>query len=209
MRCSIALVLAILLSAPAAARAQATPAKKRHAPAWIAIGAASGFGVGLWAGLTSFDQSIDSDRKIWTTALVSAAGGGVLAYLLTRRRTDRTGAAPGSGATGAWGAMGATGAGSATGAWGAIGATGAWGASGPTGANGVSYLQHPAHPWHLSHPSHSSHLPPVVLFRPQPDDRRDARRSGSRQISGDQGDCSQQDRGADERRRVVWFEAEQ
>ena len=194
MRCSIALVLAILLSAPAAARAQATPAKKRHAPAWIAIGAASGFGVGLWAGLTSFDQSIDSDRKIWTTALVSAAGGGVLAYLLTRRRTDRTGAAPGSGATGAWGA---------------IGATGAWGASGPTGANGVSYLQHPAHPWHLSHPSHSSHLPPVVLFRPQPDDRRDARRSGSRQISGDQGDCSQQDRGADERHRVVWLEAEQ
>ncbi len=93
MRCSIALVLAILLSAPAAARAQATPAKKRHAPAWIAIGAASGFGVGLWAGLTSFDQSIDSERKIWTTALVSAAGGGVLAYLLTRRRTDRTGAA--------------------------------------------------------------------------------------------------------------------
>ena len=62
MRHSLAVALAILLCAPAAAHAQRTPAKKRHAPAWIALGAASGFGVGLWAGFTAFDQAIDSDR---------------------------------------------------------------------------------------------------------------------------------------------------
>ena len=68
MRPSIALALAVLLVAPGLARAQSSPARSRHAPAWIAVGAGSGFGVGLWAGLTGFDDSINSDRKVWTTA---------------------------------------------------------------------------------------------------------------------------------------------
>jgi hypothetical protein len=97
---SIAFVLAILLSATAVARAQSSPAPSRHAPAWIAVGAGSGFGVGLWAGLTTFDDSINSDRKVWTTAILSAAGGGLLAYLLTREKRSSVR----QGATGALGA---------------------------------------------------------------------------------------------------------
>ncbi len=93
MRRSTALLLAVLLIAPAVASAQSAAPKSRHAPRWIAIGAGSGFGVGLWAGLTAFDDSINSDRKVWTTAVLSAAAGGLLAYLATRERgTSQTGA---------------------------------------------------------------------------------------------------------------------
>jgi hypothetical protein len=49
----------------------------------------TGFGLGVWGGLRAFDQSINSDRKVWTTAIVSAAAGGVLAYLLTRNKKHR------------------------------------------------------------------------------------------------------------------------
>ena len=53
---------------------------------WTAVGAGSGFGIGLFAGLTAFDDAINSDRKVWTSAIVGAAAGGTLAYLLTRTR---------------------------------------------------------------------------------------------------------------------------
>lgn len=51
---------------------------------WIVIGAAAGFGAGMLIGLNAFDDAIDSDRKVWTTALVSAAAGGVAGGLLSR-----------------------------------------------------------------------------------------------------------------------------
>ena len=50
------------------------------------VGAGAGFGIGLWAGLTAYDDAINSDRKVWTSAIVGAAAGGTLAYLLTRAR---------------------------------------------------------------------------------------------------------------------------
>jgi hypothetical protein len=99
MRRSIAFALAVLLVAPGVARAQSTPSLSRHTPAWIAVGIGIGFGVGLWTGLTAFDDSTNSDRKVWTTAVVSASAGGLLAYLITRRRKDRQHGA--SGPTGA------------------------------------------------------------------------------------------------------------
>jgi hypothetical protein len=52
--------------------------------AWIAIGAAVGFGAGLLIGLNAFDDAIDSDRKVWTTAIAAAAAGGVAGGLLSR-----------------------------------------------------------------------------------------------------------------------------
>lgn len=52
--------------------------------AWTVIGAAAGFGAGLFIGLNQFDDAIDSDRKVWTSAIVGAAGGGVAGALLSR-----------------------------------------------------------------------------------------------------------------------------
>lgn len=53
---------------------------------WTAVGIGGGFGIGLVAGLSAFDDAIDSDRKVWTTAIVGAAAGGTLAYLFSRSR---------------------------------------------------------------------------------------------------------------------------
>ena len=62
---------------------------------WTAIGAGAGFGIGLWAGLTAFDDAINSDRKVWTTALVGAGVGAVAGYFIGRAiRGQRTGVQP-------------------------------------------------------------------------------------------------------------------
>jgi hypothetical protein len=82
-------VLIALFVVPSLANAQSAPSRSRHTPAWIAVGVGTGFGLGLWAGLSAFDQSINSDRKVWTTVVVSAAAGGLLGYLLTRSKKQR------------------------------------------------------------------------------------------------------------------------
>jgi hypothetical protein len=51
---------------------------------WTAIGAGAGFAAGVFIGLNKFDDAINSDRKVWTTALVGAAAGGVAGALLSR-----------------------------------------------------------------------------------------------------------------------------
>lgn len=62
---------------------------------WTAIGAGAGFGVGLWAGLTVFDDAINSDRKVWTSALVGAGVGALGGYLIGRAiRGPRAGVQP-------------------------------------------------------------------------------------------------------------------
>jgi hypothetical protein len=113
----IALALVLFSSHQAAAQSR-SGSSEGHAAVWTTVGAGAGFGVGLWAGLTAFDDSIDSDRKVWTTAIVSAAAGGVLGYFIGRHKKAgrKTGAAGATGAMGASGAMGATGASGAMGA---------------------------------------------------------------------------------------------
>lgn len=83
------LLVASLLVAPLAAdegKNQGATGKRSAGKraAWIAIGAAAGFGAGLFIGLNAFDDAVDSDRKVWTTALVAAAAGGVAGGLLSR-----------------------------------------------------------------------------------------------------------------------------
>ena len=53
---------------------------------WTIGGAGAGFGVGLWAGLSAFDDAINSDRKVWTSAVVGAAVGAVGGYLIGKSR---------------------------------------------------------------------------------------------------------------------------
>lgn len=83
----------VIAAAALAVVVVATPAQAQQpargggrTAAWTALGAGAGFGIGLWAGLTAFDDAIDSDRKVWTSAIVGAAAGGTLGYLLSRAR---------------------------------------------------------------------------------------------------------------------------
>ena len=62
--------------------------------AWTAVGAGGGFGIGVWAGLTAFDDAINSDRKVWTSAIVGAGAGAVAGYLIGRARDDRSRPSP-------------------------------------------------------------------------------------------------------------------
>jgi peptidoglycan/LPS O-acetylase OafA/YrhL len=85
MRRGFAALLMLALTATVAhAQQAASSSHDDHAIAWTAVGAGAGFGVGLVAGLGMFDDAVNSDRKVWTTAVVSAAAGGVVAFLLSR-----------------------------------------------------------------------------------------------------------------------------
>jgi hypothetical protein len=54
------------------------------------------FALGVFVGLNAFDDAVNSDRKLWTTAALSAAGGAVGGYFLgraldkRRKKTDVT-----------------------------------------------------------------------------------------------------------------------
>jgi hypothetical protein len=73
-------------STPASADTAAAAQSRGIRPIWTAVGAGAGFGLGAWIGLTVFDDAIHSDRKVWTTAIVSAAVGGVLGFLVDRQQ---------------------------------------------------------------------------------------------------------------------------
>jgi hypothetical protein len=81
-------LLALLVSSSAVHADDATAAARARSfkPVWTAIGAGAGFGLGVWVGFRKFDDAIYSERKIWTTAIVSAAIGGVLGFLVDRRQ---------------------------------------------------------------------------------------------------------------------------
>ena len=67
---------------PPATRTRASSSSKRVM--WTLVGIGAGFGAGLFIGLNAFDDSINSDRKVWTSALVGAAAGGLAGGLLSR-----------------------------------------------------------------------------------------------------------------------------
>ena len=56
---------------------------------WTVVGTGAGFGIGIWAGLHVFDDAVNSDRKVWTTAILSGAAGGILGHLISRGRSTR------------------------------------------------------------------------------------------------------------------------
>jgi hypothetical protein len=73
----------------ASSSVSAAHAQSRGQVIWTASGAGAGFGVGLWAGLSAFDDAVNSDRKVWTSAIVGAGVGAVGGYLIGRMRNDR------------------------------------------------------------------------------------------------------------------------
>ena len=60
---------------------------------WTLIGAGVGFGAGLLIGLNKFDDATNSDRKVWTSALVGAGAGGVAGALLSGRGSSSSSSA--------------------------------------------------------------------------------------------------------------------
>jgi len=52
-------------------------------------GGGGGFAVGLFAGLAAFDDATNSDRKVWTTAILAGVGGAVGGYFLGRALDKR------------------------------------------------------------------------------------------------------------------------
>ena len=85
LRHTAALALLLTLATPNLVHAQPSRSAGNHAIGWTVVGAGVGFGIGLTAGLAAFDDAINSDRKVWTTAIVGAAVGGTLGYLIGRR----------------------------------------------------------------------------------------------------------------------------
>jgi hypothetical protein len=77
---------------PPASSARASSTTKRVV--WTLVGIGAGFGAGVFLGLHAFDDAINSDRKVWTSAIVGAAAGGLAAGLVSRNvgRTPRVGA---------------------------------------------------------------------------------------------------------------------
>lgn len=91
-RIAVVLTCAGCMAVSSIAHAQSrSPQTPRATVAWTIGGAGAGFGVGLWAGLSAFDDAINSERKVWTTAIVGAAVGAVGGYLIGRARGRTSG----------------------------------------------------------------------------------------------------------------------
>ena len=67
---------------PSAPPPRASSTTKRVA--WTLVGIGAGFAAGVFIGLNAFDDAINSDRKVWTSAIVGAAAGGLAAGLISR-----------------------------------------------------------------------------------------------------------------------------
>ncbi len=82
-----AVLIGILAAVPAVAETR-EPAPKVSSSTkrviWTVVGAGAGFAAGVFIGLNKFDDALYSDRKVWTTAIVGAAAGGVAGALLSR-----------------------------------------------------------------------------------------------------------------------------
>ena len=65
------------------------PASTSRRVLWTLVGAGAGFAAGLVFGLRQFDDAVDSDRKVWTSAVVGAAAGGVAGALISGAGSPR------------------------------------------------------------------------------------------------------------------------
>ncbi len=70
-----------------------TNSSQKYRAIFTPAGAAGGFTAGLFIGLAKFDDAINSDKKVTTTALVGAAAGGIGGYFVGKifdKRRDRS-----------------------------------------------------------------------------------------------------------------------
>ena len=100
MKNRLAIITALVLLTSTSTLAQQSAPKREESHKYRTIltvaGGAGAFALGVFVGLNAFDDAVNSDRKLWTTAALSAAGGAVGGYFLgraldkRRKKTDVT-----------------------------------------------------------------------------------------------------------------------
>jgi hypothetical protein len=99
-RVAVAGLLLAAVAHPAFSQQPASQRTESHKYRAICLlaGAGGGFTAGVFVGFAAFDDAVNSDRKVWTTALIGAAGGAVGGYFLgralDRRRAPKGGGSP-------------------------------------------------------------------------------------------------------------------
>jgi hypothetical protein len=75
-----------LLAASSSFAQQAAPKSEssKYRTIFTLGGAGAGFALGLGGGLAAFDDAVNSNRKVWTTAILAGIGGGVGGYFIGR-----------------------------------------------------------------------------------------------------------------------------
>ena len=84
-------IMAVLHSPSAYGQQPSAPRTESHKNRTIFTigGAGGGFALGIAVGLAAFDDATNSDRKVWTTAVLSGIGGAVGGYFLGRALDKR------------------------------------------------------------------------------------------------------------------------
>ena len=96
---AVSLLSLVLLAAPrpaaaderAPVQAQSSKSKGSHRTLWTIVGIGAGFTAGLFLGLNQFDDAINSERKVWISALAGAAAGGFAGNILSANQAPTTG----------------------------------------------------------------------------------------------------------------------
>ena len=70
--------------APSPAKSSSSSSSTKKKVIWTIVGAGAGFALGTYIGFAKFDDATYAERKIWTTAIVGAAAGGVGGALIGR-----------------------------------------------------------------------------------------------------------------------------
>ena len=86
---SFTLLVSVFIEGAALAQTTTPTAKPRSTTkrvVWTIVGAGAGFGAGVFLGLNKFDDAVNSDRKVWISAIVGAAAGGLAGGLLSADR---------------------------------------------------------------------------------------------------------------------------
>jgi hypothetical protein len=86
------IALLVLLSAGQTFAQQPAPKREpshKYRTILTIAGAGAGFATGFYVGFNAFDDAVNSDRKLWTTSAITAAGGAVGGYFIGRALDNR------------------------------------------------------------------------------------------------------------------------
>jgi hypothetical protein len=88
MKRKIVLLVCVIALLAASSRFAQQSAPKSESSKYRTIftlgGAGGGFALGLGGGLAAFDDDVNSNRKVWTTAILAGIGGGAGGYFIGR-----------------------------------------------------------------------------------------------------------------------------